>query len=90
MSAAETTAGAIELKLHAVREKRDVSFFDLTTIDDVSVADLSLRFSLARVFRDAKTTKLGICKGHSQVNAFFESSTRTQSSFDLSAKHLSM
>jgi aspartate carbamoyltransferase catalytic subunit len=77
-------------ELVALRDNRDVSFFDLVSIDDVSVEDLKLIFKLARKFKETKTAKLSICKGHSQVNAFFEPSTRTQSSFDLSAKHLSM
>ncbi|MDC1205394.1 aspartate carbamoyltransferase catalytic subunit [Candidatus Pacebacteria bacterium] len=87
---ADHTTRMIELELHALRDKRDISFFDLVSIDDVSVEDMSLIFTLARKFKEAKTHKLSICKGHSQVNAFFEPSTRTQSSFDLSAKHLSM
>lgn len=79
-----------EAGLLALRGGRDVSFFDLTTIDALTEDDLSLIFSLARKFREGKTAKLGLCKGRSQVNAFFESSTRTQGSFDLAAKNLSM
>jgi aspartate carbamoyltransferase catalytic subunit len=45
---------------------------------------------VARRFRDYKTYKFSFNKGYSQVNAFFEPSTRTQASFDLAAKQLSM
>jgi aspartate carbamoyltransferase catalytic subunit len=45
---------------------------------------------VARRFRDYRTYKFSFNKGYSQVNAFFEASTRTQASFDLAAKQLSM
>jgi len=76
--------------LTIIRAGRDVSFFDLYSIDQVSLTDFGLIFALARGFREAKTAKLTLCKGHTQVNCFFEPSTRTQASFDLSAKHLGM
>lgn len=76
--------------LRKLRGKRDVSFHDLYSIDQVTTDDLSLLFEVARGFRETKTAKLDLCKGHSQINCFFEPSTRTQASFDLSAKHLSM
>lgn len=79
-----------EQNLIAIRDGRDVSFFDLYSIDQMSADDLALIFDLARGFREAKTAKLSLCKGNTQINCFFEASTRTQSSFDLSAKHLSM
>jgi len=77
-------------KLTEARAGKDVSFLDLLSIDQLSFEDLELLFILARIFREGKTTKISLCKGRSQVNAFFESSTRTQSSFDLAAKNLSM
>lgn len=73
-----------------IRKGRDLSFFDLVSIDDVSLEDLELIFDLARRFREYKTYKFSLNKGYSQVNAFFEPSTRTQASFDLAAKQLSM
>lgn len=79
-----------EQDLLAVRANRDVSFFDLTSIDQVGLPDLSLIFDVARRFRDYQTYKFSFNKGLSQVNAFFEPSTRTQASFDLAAKQLSM
>ena len=80
----------LEQELIAVRGGRDASFFDLTSIDQLHESDIELVFDLARIFRAGKTAKLALCKGRSMVNAFFESSTRTQSSFDLAAKNLSM
>lgn len=80
----------IEQKLRDIRGKRDASFFDLYSIDQLSADDLALIFDIARGFREAKTAKLSLCKGSTQINCFFEPSTRTQASFDLSAKHLSM
>jgi len=81
---------AYEDELIALRDGRDLSVFDLTSVDYLTAEDLELIFTLARKFKELKTAKLSLCKGHSQVNVFFESSTRTQSSFDLSAKHLGM
>ncbi len=69
---------------------RDVSFLDLCSIDQVTKKDLVLIYDIARKFREYKTYKINFNKGNSLVNAFFESSTRTMASFDLSAKQLSM
>ena len=80
----------LEKKLIDTRAGRDVSFFDLYSIDQLQTTEISLIFELARAFRDTKTAKLTLCKGQTQINCFFESSTRTQASFDLSAKHLGM
>jgi aspartate carbamoyltransferase catalytic subunit len=80
----------IETSLKNLRAGRDVSFFDLYSIDQLSDDDISLIFEIARGFRDSKTAKLSLCKGNTQINCFFEPSTRTQASFDLSAKHLGM
>ena len=76
--------------LLATRNKRDVSFLDLYSIDQVSKTDLALIYEIARKFREFKTYKINFNKGCSLVNAFFEPSTRTMASFDLSAKQLSM
>jgi aspartate carbamoyltransferase catalytic subunit len=81
---------SFESDLISLRAGRDVSFFDLVSIDQLTKQDLSLIFDLARKFKETKTAKFSLCKGRSQVNAFFESSTRTQSSFDLAAKNLGM
>lgn len=81
---------SIEQSLIHVRAERDVTFFDLHSIDQMSDKDLSLIFEIAREFRSHQTAKLSLCKGRTQINCFFEASTRTQASFDLSAKHLGM
>ncbi|HTR18672.1 MAG TPA: aspartate carbamoyltransferase catalytic subunit [Candidatus Paceibacterota bacterium] len=81
---------AAEKDLNSIRKGRDLSFFDLLSIDQVSKEDLVLLYDVARRFRDYKTYKFSFNKGYSQVNAFFEPSTRTSSSFDLAAKQLSM
>lgn len=79
-----------EEDLLQVRKDRDLSFFDLVSIDQVTLEDLSAIYDVARRFRDYKTYKFSFNKGFSQINAFFEASTRTMSSFDLAAKQLSM
>lgn len=79
-----------EQDLYEYREGRDLSFLDLVSIDQVTQKDLVLLYDVARRFRDYKTYKFSFNKGYSQINAFFEPSTRTSSSFDLAAKQLSM
>lgn len=79
-----------EQDLLNVRGQRDLSFFDLYSADQISQDDFTLIFDVARKFRDYKTHKFSLNKGKSMINAFFENSTRTASSFDLSGKHLSM
>src|SRR6202035_2848856 len=79
-----------EKDLIKVRSGRDASFFDLYSIDQLSQPDLDLIFDLARKFRQYQTYKFSLAKGCSMVNAFFEASTRTLISFDLSGKNLSM
>lgn len=79
-----------EQELITARNGRDVSFFDLYSIDQLSLTDIETIFDIARIFKKHKTYKFSLNKGCSQVNVFFESSTRTQSSFDLAAKNLSM
>ena len=81
---------AAEKDLNGIRKGRDLSFFDLVSIDQVTPDDLGLLYDVARRFREYKTYKFSFNKGSSQVNAFFEPSTRTSSSFDLAAKQLSM
>lgn len=72
------------------RAGRDVSFFDLVSITQVTPDDFTLIMDVARKFRAHGTEKFAFNKGLSMMNAFFESSTRTMSSFDLAAKQLSM
>jgi aspartate carbamoyltransferase catalytic subunit len=79
-----------EERLKQTRNNVDLGFFDLYSIDQARDQDLNLIFKIARVFRDCQTHKFDFCKGKSQINLFLEASTRTQSSFDLAAKHLGM
>ncbi len=79
-----------EQELITVRNGRDVSFFDLYSIDQLTLTDIETIYDIARKFREHKTFKFSLNKGCSQVNVFFENSTRTQASFDLAAKNLSM
>jgi aspartate carbamoyltransferase catalytic subunit len=79
-----------EEDLNSFRKDRDLSFYDLISIDQVTPSDLQLLYEVARRFRDYRTYKFSFNKGYSQVNAFFEPSTRTMASFDLAAKQLSM
>jgi aspartate carbamoyltransferase catalytic subunit len=87
---AATTDDAIEKDLIDTRAGRDLSFLDLVSIDSVTLDDLNLIFDVARKFRHYGAHKFTFNKGCSSVNAFFENSTRTMTSFDLSAKRLSM
>ncbi len=79
-----------EKDLIETRKERDLSVFDLYSISTLTPNDLNLIFTTTRKFREYKTYKFSFNKGYSLVNAFFESSTRTMSSFDLAAKQLSM
>lgn len=79
-----------EKDLLNARNGRDLGFFDLHSIDQVSLDDFALILDVARAFRAHKTYKFPFNKDCSMVNAFFENSTRTMSSFDLSGKQLSM
>lgn len=79
-----------EQDLLDTRAQRDISVFDLYSVDQLTLADLGVIFDIARKFRAYKTYKFPFGKGSSQINCFFENSTRTLSSFDLAAKHLSM
>ena len=65
---------------------------DLISIDDLSAADVDLLLDTAESFlpvlqRDIK--KVPTLRGRTVINMFFESSTRTSTSFDLAAKRLS-
>lgn len=79
-----------EKALLDARAGRDLGFFDLHSVDQISLPDLEAIYDVARAFRAQQTYKFSFNKGCSMVNCFFEASTRTMSSFDLSAKQLSM
>ena len=64
----------------------------LISITDLAKDDVERLLALARTFSaslDREVKKLPALKGRTVVNMFFESSTRTSSSFELAAKRLS-
>ena len=64
----------------------------LISIRDLTKDDVERLLALARTFSaslDREVKKLPALKGRTVVNMFFESSTRTSSSFELAAKRLS-
>lgn len=79
---------SIAKRLVEIRKGRNLSTYNAVSIDAFSVDDCKLIFELAREFRSAGTEKLELLKGVSIALAFFESSTRTKSSFDWAAKQL--
>lgn len=71
-----------------VRAGRDLSCFDLTSINDLSDDDIKLIFELTAEFKKVGNVKLSLMKGATSFNAFFEDSTRTRSSFEIGGKKL--
>lgn len=64
----------------------------LISIDDLSVADIEALFQLSDGFLEVASRpikKVPTLRGRTQVNMFFEPSTRTQASFELAGKRLS-
>ena len=64
----------------------------LISIADLTKEDVERLLALARTFSaslEREVKKLPALKGRTVVNMFFESSTRTSSSFELAAKRLS-
>ena len=58
----------------------------LLGIQDLSISDVNFILSEAKQFiilNKSKNKKLDILRGKTQINLFFEPSTRTQSSFEL-------
>ena len=63
----------------------------LLGIQDLSISDVNHILSEAKQFialNKSKNKKIDIFKGKTQINLFFEPSTRTQSSFELAGKRL--
>ncbi len=63
----------------------------LLGIQNLSINDVNLILDEARTFIDlnkSKNKKLNTLRGKTQINLFFEPSTRTQSSFELAGKRL--
>ena len=63
----------------------------LLGIQDLSIGDVNIILDEAKDFislNKSKNKKLDILRGKTQINLFFEPSTRTQSSFELAGKRL--
>ena len=63
----------------------------LLGIQDLSISDVNLILNESKNFinlNKSKSKKLDILRGKTQINLFFEPSTRTQSSFELAGKRL--
>jgi len=63
----------------------------LLGIQDLSISDVKLILDEAKKFislNKSKNKRLDILRGKTQINLFFEPSTRTQSSFELAGKRL--
>ena len=63
----------------------------LLGIQDLSISDVNLILNEAKQFialNKSKNKKLDTLRGKTQINLFFEPSTRTQSSFELAGKRL--
>ncbi|MBI5415077.1 aspartate carbamoyltransferase catalytic subunit [Candidatus Peregrinibacteria bacterium] len=79
---------SLEKKLEKARRKRDLSVFDVLSIDDLSMQDIELILKIAILFKEAETAKLSLLKDSTIITAFYEQSTRTRLSFELAGKHL--
>ena len=84
---------AIELALMATDTKKAIknSPKHLLGIQDLKVSEIKHILNEAKEFIDlnrSKNKKSDILKGKTQINLFFEPSTRTQSSFELAGKRL--
>ena len=74
-------------KLKAVK----ISQNHLLGIQDLSVSDVKIILKVAKEFislNRSKSKKIDLLRGKTQINLFFEPSTRTQSSFELAGKRL--
>ena len=63
----------------------------LLGIQDLSINDVNLILEEAKSFiklNQSKNKRLNVLSGKTQINLFFEPSTRTQSSFELAGKRL--
>ena len=78
---------AIIKKLKAVKINQN----HLLGIQDLSFSEVSQILNEAKTFiklNKSKSKKIDLLRGKTQINLFFEPSTRTQSSFDLAGKRL--
>ena len=78
---------AVIKKFRAVRKKQN----HLLGIQDLSFPEVNSILKQAKTFitlNRSPSKKLDILRGKTQINLFFEPSTRTQSSFELAGKRL--
>ena len=71
------------------RKAVKISQKHLLGIQDLSINDINLILTEAKEFislNKSKNKKLDVLRGKTQINLFFEPSTRTQSSFELAGK----
>ena len=84
---------AIELILMATKTNKAVKISQkhLLGIQDLSINDVNLILKESQEFiklNRSKNKRLNVLTGKTQINLFFEPSTRTQSSFELAGKRL--
>lgn len=77
-----------EKLLLAARNNRDLSQFDVCSIDDLTDDDIRLIFEIAAAFKRVGNFKYTFLRATTIFNAFFEDSTRTRASFELAGKQL--
>ena len=78
---------AIKKEIKAVKNKQK----HLLGIQDLSISEISKILNEANTFIDlnkSSSKKSDVLRGKTQINLFFEPSTRTQSSFELAGKRL--
>lgn len=82
----------LENILLALKNNQELSVKDILSIDDLTIADIELIFTLTYPFKhlfiQQNSKKIPLLKGKSIINLFMEESTRTRTSFELAAKHL--
>ncbi len=69
----------------------EISQSHLLGIQELSVSDVKIILKIAKEFitlNRSKSKKIDLLRGKTQINLFFEPSTRTQSSFELAGKRL--
>ena len=74
-----------------VKKAIKISQKHLLGIQDLSISDVNFILTEAKQFIDlnkSKNKKLDVLRWKTQINLFFEPSTRTQSSFELAGKRL--
>ncbi|MBU1119148.1 aspartate carbamoyltransferase catalytic subunit [Patescibacteria group bacterium] len=82
----------LDQKVKEIVKENKLSVKNIIDIDALDKADIKKIFAVADFFREhfrrGKDKKITQLKGRSIINFFFESSTRTRTSFELAGKHL--